>query len=329
MHFLHFEPAAGLLHADSWLYDRAVAALLAPGDLFIGWASAALASGRAARRRGARFALDRACPHVDFQQAIVAAEAEKLGVRWTPQPAWFRERQIAEYEEAERILTPSAYTRRSFPAALQPKIIPAPLFGRCAFPAEVRLERGSTFTVGVVGGDPLRKGFLYLLQAWRQLGLPNARLLLRTGADLRAYPALKHLLGTLPNVEILPYVPDMAAFYRQCDAFVLPSVDDGFGMALFEALAHGLPSIATSHCGASELLTPGKEALIVPPSDASALAEALERLYRDEGLRRSLALAGRDRVRALGAESGHSAVYDAAIAGLLAGLSPQPEHAHA
>jgi glycosyltransferase involved in cell wall biosynthesis len=320
MHLARFDPPPNLLHADSWLYDHTVATVLSPGDLFIGWASAALASGNAARRRGARFVLDRACPHVDAQQAIVAAEATKLGVSYTPQPAWFRERQLAEYEAAHRILAPSDYTRRSFPQHLRARIIPAPLFGRCAFPAEVRLDRNSVFTVGVVGGDPLRKGYLYLLQAWKSLNLPHARLLLRTDADLQAYPALAHLLAGLSNVEILSYVPDISAFYRQCDAFVLPSVDDGFGMALFEAMAHALPSIATTHCGASELVHAGHEGLVVPPFDSPSLAAALESLYRDEERRRSIALAGRARVQALGAAAGHSPLYDSAISNMLTQL---------
>jgi len=42
------------------------------------------------------------------------------------------------------------------------------------------------------------------------------------------------------NVELVKFVPNMADFYGRCDVFVLPSVDDGFGMALVEAMAHGL-----------------------------------------------------------------------------------------
>src|ERR1700756_5163836 len=176
MHFAHVNASQTALNTDSWLYDRSAAAVIRPGlshdDLFVGWATASLATGRAARRRGAHFVLDRACPHVDFQQQIVAEESAKLGIPYRPQPAWFRERQLAEYAEAERILTPSDYTRATFPEALHGKIVKAPLFGRCTFPSTTHPGRHAEFTVGVVGGEPVRKGYLYLLEAWERLALP-------------------------------------------------------------------------------------------------------------------------------------------------------------
>ena len=321
MHFLHIDPSTAALNLDSWLYDHTVAAVIRPGDLFIGWATASLATARAARRRGARFVLDRACPHVDFQQTIVQQESAKLGIPYQPQPAWFRERQLAEYAEAECILAPSEYTRATFPEAMRDRIIKAPLMGRCRFPDTTHPDRHEEFTVGVVGGDPVRKGYLYLLDAWQQLALPHARLLIRTDADFRRYPALQQRLAALSNVELVSYVPDINEFYQRCDAFVLPSVDDGFGMALFEAMANGVPCIATTHCGASELLTAGRDGIVVPPCDAARIAEALLSLYEQEELRRTLAAAARKTAGALGRDDS-SALYDAAIGELLARTAP-------
>jgi glycosyltransferase involved in cell wall biosynthesis len=319
MHFLQLPAGPAALNADSWLYDHSVAAVIRPGDLFIGWATASIASGRAAKRRGARFALDRACPHVDFQQTIVETESEKLGVRYDRQPAWFRDRQLAEYEEAERILVPSEYTRTTFPEEIRGKTVKAPLFGRCRFPEQTHPERHSDFTVGVVGGDPVRKGYLYLLDAWERLALPQARLLIRTDANLARYPALRERLSRLSNVETIGYVPDINDFYQRCDVFVLPSVDDGFGMAVFEAMANEVPCIATTHCGSSELLTPGRDGIVVSPFNAELLAEALLSLYQQEDLRRSLASAARTTAAALGGHDS-SPLYDAAVAGLLDSL---------
>lgn len=265
--------------------------LLGPADIFIGWATASLASGRKAKRRGSRFVLDRACPHVDFQQQTVGAEASKTGSTWKPEPAWFRDRQLAEYEEADTIITPSEYTRRTFPDHLRKKTIKAPLLGRCTFPENVSYQRNPVFTVGAVGGQPLRKGYLYLLQAWKKLNLPNARLIIRS--DFTGHPVLEELVRSMPTVEVIGYVPDIADFYRKCDLFILPSVDDGFGMALYEAMAHGLPCIATTHCGSSELLTSGRDSLIVDPCSSDQLAEAIESLFNSEELRQEIAREGR------------------------------------
>lgn len=298
---------------DTVAYDRMVAlrlGMLPAGtfDIFWGWATGSLDSGRAARRLGARFVLDRACPHVDAQQALVREESERLGVPYPLEPDWFRERQLAEYEEADRILVPSEYSRRSFPQAMQAKVLVAPLFGRIppVRSAVARTRDASVpFTFGFVGGQPLRKGLRTLLEAWEIAALPDSRLLLRTGARLENYPALCERLSRLQNVEPVGYVRDMSEFYRQCDAFVLPTLDDGFGMALVEAMAHGLPAITTDCCGAAELFMPGRDLLMVPAGNAEALAASMRRVFESAALRQELGANAVRAVDALGAEGAY------------------------
>ena len=303
---------AAYQHGIAW-WDRMVAAMMPRTELVIGFATQALHTGQAVRRRGDSFVLDRACPHVDFQQQLVQEEAAKTGAAFEAEPSWFRERQLAEYELADTILVPSRYTARTFPPHLQPKLLLAPLLGRAQAKGAIRLERNTPFTVGVLGGNALRKGYLYLLQAWRQLNLPNARLLIRSSSDFSAYPRLAELLRDIPNVELIEYIPDIAEFYQRCDLFVLPSMDDGFGMALFEAMANGVPSIATRNCGASELLTDGVDGLVIDAGSVDQLAEAIASLYRDEERRQSIAVAGQATVERVSATT----VYEDALRQLL------------
>ena len=256
--------------------------------------------------------LDRACPYVDVQQALLRQQAEMVGYPYTPEPQWFRDRQLAEYEEADVIIVPSTYTARSFPQHLQKKLIKAPLYGRVGSPKVREMRRTNEFVVGTVGGQPLRKGYLYLLEAWLRLNLPNARLLLRSDADLDTYPVLRDLLRRTNNVERIHHVRNMSEFYHRCDAFVIPAIDDGFGMALLEAIAHGIPTIATNNCGASELLRPGEDALIIEPGNVDALAEAIESLYSSLELRRHLMVQGRHTVQALEA-NGEFSLYSRAL----------------
>jgi glycosyltransferase involved in cell wall biosynthesis len=68
-------------------------------------------------------------------------------------------------------------------------------------------------------------------------------------------------------------------FYRSADLFVLPTLSDGFALTQLEAMAHGLPVIATPNCG--EVVSDGVDGLIVPASDANALAEAFQLLLQD------------------------------------------------
>jgi glycosyltransferase involved in cell wall biosynthesis len=279
---------------DSVIYDRAVAMMSRTEEVLYGWAHMSLASGLAAKKRGAHYVLDRACPHVDLQQAVLRSESEKAGVPFKGQPKWFRDRQIAEYDNADYIVVPSDYSRRSFPAKYQHKIVKAPISGRIRWPEEATISNHAEFTVGVMGGSPLRKGYLYLLQAWEKLALPNAKLLIRSG-DLLEYPELKALINRQSNIEFVGYVPNLSDFYGRCDAFVLPSVDDGFGMALFEAMAHGVPCVATKNCGSSELLVSGTDGLVIEPFSAEQLAEAILSLYHAEELRRTIGKNGRQK----------------------------------
>lgn len=323
-HLTRLQMSRTLASLDFRIFDRGVAATMRPSELFIGWAGMSLSSARKAKRTGSRFVLDRACPYWDFQQAIVQREAELIGLGYEAASTANRNRQLEEYELADAILVPSKYTVDSFPEHLRQKLVKAPLLGRCGFAREPRTERNPVFTVGVVGGDPLRKGYVYLLRAWKKLALPNARLLLRTVPGFKGYPLLEELLSELPDVEFLGYVPNIEDFYARCDVFVLPSVDDGFGMALIEAMSNGLPSITTSNCGASELLVDRTDALVVRPASEEDLAAAILSLYESEDLRVKLALAAHKRAR----EIVDANLYDRAIAGLISGVKGrQPETA--
>lgn len=300
---------------DTCFFDFSVSTVMGRPDVYVGWATQALFSARRAKKRGGVFVLDRACPHRDYQESLVERESERLGVKYVRQPDWFRDRQLEEYELAEAILVPSEYTARTFPEPLRRKLVKAPLLGRCAEAQGPRRSRSTTFTVGVLGGSPVRKGYLYLLKAWQKLALPNAKLLLRSG-NLMEYPVLRELIRAIPNVEFVEYVPNIAEFYRRCDVFVLPSVDDGFGMALIEAMLNGCACITTSNTGASELTTSDQDSMIVEPADEGQLAEALMRLYEDQELRLAMGETATVRARQIAA----SGLYDRAISSLMAGI---------
>jgi glycosyltransferase involved in cell wall biosynthesis len=158
---------------------------------------------------------------------------------------------------------------------------------------------------------------LYLLQAWKELALPNAKLKIRTGDAIFRYPLLKQLMSELPNVELISYVPDISTFYAECDAFILPSVDDGFGMALFEAVANGVPSIATRNCGASELLVGERDCLLIDAFSVEQIKEAVLRLYESNDLRERLSRSGPAAVEAL-QEGGLPRPYEDGLDQLLA-----------
>ena len=114
------------------------------------------------------------------------------------------------------------------------------------------------------------------------------------------------LLGTLPDEEI-------PGWYHAADAFAFPSVNEGFGLVVLEALAAGTPAVVTDLPVFREYLEAGHDALVVEPGDDEDLAEQLHRLATDPALRASLTTAGRQvaaRFTWSACARQHRAVYD-------------------
>jgi glycosyltransferase involved in cell wall biosynthesis len=97
-------------------------------------------------------------------------------------------------------------------------------------------------------------------------------------------------VGLLPNTALGPY-------YRDADVFVFPSVcNEAFGMPAAEAMASGIPVVASRAAGLSEVVVDSETGLLVERGNAAALANAIVRLLGDDNLRRSMGQAGRKRV---------------------------------
>jgi glycosyltransferase involved in cell wall biosynthesis len=97
----------------------------------------------------------------------------------------------------------------------------------------------------------------------------------------------------------VPFGPGLLAFYRQAHAFVHVSLTEGFPQVLIEAMAAGLPIVATDVGGVATALDGGRAGLLVPPADVDALVRAVRRLSDDEALRREIVTAGLSLVRGL------------------------------
>jgi glycosyltransferase involved in cell wall biosynthesis len=112
-------------------------------------------------------------------------------------------------------------------------------------------------------------------------------------AALASLPALGLELGR--DVVLVGTVPDdeLRAWYHAADALAFPSLKEGWGLAILEAMAAGLPVVATDIPVFREYLMPGRDALLVPPGDPAALAAAMTELVADDARGRRLADAGR------------------------------------
>ncbi|MHB8835315.1 MAG: glycosyltransferase [Candidatus Methylomirabilia bacterium] len=153
--------------------------------------------------------------------------------------------------------------------------------------------------VACVGRLHEEKGVAYLVGAFRELlqAHPTARLLLAgDGPARRSLETMVEALRLTPFVRFLGAVASPWPLLAASDIFALPSLVEGMPNALLEALAAGLPAVATAVGAVPEMVVDGREALVVPPGDTGALARALAELAARPALRRELGALARQRV---------------------------------
>jgi glycosyltransferase involved in cell wall biosynthesis len=157
------------------------------------------------------------------------------------------------------------------------------------------------FLIGVVARLEPEKGHRYLLAAWPEIvrAIPNAWLLLVGDGSLGSVLRAQATSSPAPAGERVIFAggqTDMAAWTRALDLAILPSIREAQGIALLEAMAAGVPVVASAVGGIPETIRDRVDGLLVPPANPDAQAAAVIRLSQDVGLRRDLALAGRRRV---------------------------------
>jgi glycosyltransferase involved in cell wall biosynthesis len=126
---------------------------------------------------------------------------------------------------------------------------------------------------------------------------PFTALLVGEGPDRPAVETEIRALGLTDSVELAGERRDVPALLATGDVFVLSSRSEGAPISILEAMAAGLPVVASDVGGVGELVLDGETGLLVPPGDPARLAEALQRLLRDPALRRRLGAAGHARAR--------------------------------
>lgn len=271
-------------------FARRVARLLLPEHgVFFGYSYASLEAMQAERARGKFIILDQidaSCSHYQILReeshrwpAYCANQAEP--------PAAYFERNRNEWECADVIVANSEWTRSALieqgvPAS-KIEIIPLayeldanPSFQLSAF----RVSAFSPLRVLWLGTISLGKGIQYLVEAAKLLANEPVEFIIAGPLAIKAEavskaPANMRWLGQVPRSQT-------AEVYAQADVFVFPTLSDGFGLTQLEALAHGLPVIATPNCG--RVVEEGKTGFLIPPRDPEALAGAILKFVRNRQL---------------------------------------------
>jgi glycosyltransferase involved in cell wall biosynthesis len=201
-------------------------------------------------------------------------------------PRWMFARMNRELERADLVLCPSNFVRDTMvnfgvPADkcfINPFGVDTSVFTpRPVVPEVPRFI--------IVGGINLRKGHHYLFRAFERVkrALPAAELVC-VGICLDDFRReWRRWEGTFIHHPYLLH-GELAKLLHQCTAFVFPSIEEGFARVIVEAMAAGLPVIASHESGATTLVQDGVEGFIIRPRDPEQIADAMLKLARDRAL---------------------------------------------
>ncbi|MFQ5848665.1 MAG: glycosyltransferase family 4 protein [Candidatus Methylomirabilales bacterium] len=185
----------------------------------------------------------------------------------------------------------------------------SPFAGREREAANVKASLGlspSARLIGSVGRlDPV-KGHTYLLDAFASLAprFPDLHLALVGDGELFAeLQSRTQHAGLTDRVLFLGWREDVPALLQAFDLFAFPSLSEGMGRALVEAMAAGLPIVATRVCSVPEVLAEGEAGYLVDPASPLALADGIEKLLHDPDLRSRLATQARAHARKYSVEA--------------------------
>lgn len=249
-----------------------------------GYDGGAVESFRAAKERGLRCIYEH--PIVYWREVRRYQEEEaELHPEWKPTLTALQDseaklaRKDAELALADVVIVPSAFAKESleqapaFKAAVHVASYGAPAVSRVAIQ-----NRTGKLAVLFVGHLSQAKGLLYLLKAAATLeDQINLTLIGQRVSSMVPAPAVLERHRWIPSLAHDDLLREMASQ----DVLVLPSLHEGFGLVISEAMAQGLVVIATPHTAAPDLIEDGVDGFIVPIRSPEAIAEKLELLSRD------------------------------------------------
>jgi glycosyltransferase involved in cell wall biosynthesis len=244
--------------------------------------------------------------HIDNVARLLEEEHRRLGIK-TPSfihPA-MRRRVHQEIERADCIQTIShlakeTFVERGVPAEKVEVVLPA--FDLNYFRPVPKTD-GIFRVLAVLTIDP-RKGAYYLLEAFEKAAIPGSELVIigATG-DPWSKQMLAQFVSRLSNIRIQPadvFKEPVQRTYGQASVFVHPAIEDGFALAVGQALACGRPVITTNQTGAAEVIADGVNGYVLEPRDVDGLVDRLRLLARDQSLLDRLSAAAPQAMAQLG-----------------------------
>jgi glycosyltransferase involved in cell wall biosynthesis len=277
------------------LHDRIVARrlkhLVGKIDVVHTYAAGALETLKTARKLGIPGVLERTNAHTRFAFEVVRKEFDRLGIVLPPDDEYFYrvdllEKEEAEYEAADFIVCPSDFVVKTFVDKGVPRRKLLRTFNgvdTTTFHPEAELrDANRQFTMLFVGVCAVRKGVHFALEAWLQSTASRTGQFVIIGDFLPAYKDRLSAMLSHPSVKVLGHVEDVPEYMRTAEILVLPSIEEGFGRVITEAMASGCVPLASDAC--TECCRHMETGLVHKVGDIQALRQHIDLLYHDRSL---------------------------------------------
>jgi glycosyltransferase involved in cell wall biosynthesis len=185
---------------------------------------------------------------------------------------------LAGYKAADLLICPStlsANVMKSYGCTNEIVVIPHGVH----VPDETE-KLPTKFTVGYLGQVGPDKGTIYLIRAWKKLNYSDAKLVFAGRSSIDLLPSIRSDGGG--QIQLKGFVQSISELYNMSSIYVQPSVCEGFGIEVLEAMAYGRPVIVADGAGAADVVTDGVDGFVVPKRNPSAIAEKIDWFYKNQ-----------------------------------------------
>jgi len=262
---------------DSVLKDNAFDVLAStritkPVDIGHFWGNMAYAQIQKVHNLGGKTIVQRASSHINTQNRIMLEEYKRFGFNSVPIHPWVIKKSLAEFKETDYVTVSSRFAYDSFRDENYPeeKLLLNPFGIDTEKFRPLDIERSDCFKVAFFGENWVRKGLHYLLKAWSELGLKNAKLYVRSSSP----PFFNDI--NYDTIEHIGWVEDLTRFYNTLDVFCLPTLEEGNALVVNEVSSCSIPSITTHNSGT---WLDEKSCFFVPVRDVKALKDMIQYCY--------------------------------------------------
>jgi glycosyltransferase involved in cell wall biosynthesis len=280
------------LALHDYIVSRRIAKLAGRIDVIHTWPDAALRTLQVAATLGIPTVLERPNAHTRYAYESVQKESQRIGVQLPLNNEYtFKDdvlvREEAEYQRTDFLLCPSDFTIKTFMDRGFPREkLLKHSYGfddKACYPDLSRVadpQRGLTMLFA--GDAAVRKGVHFALEAWLKSPAHKNGTFLIAGGMLPAYKEKMSAMLAHPSVKVLGHRKDVPELMRNSDLFILPSIEEGFGLVCVEAIGSGAVPLVSEAC--TDVVHHMENGMVHPIGDVDAIAQHITLLYENRAL---------------------------------------------